>query len=98
MGGHPIYANTLIIIFHVAAFVVSAISISILGFLPVKQLLELSTPEVWQGQVWRIFSYIAFDPYFFSQRSLWILVSLLLLYFFGREVEQFIGRKTYLKL
>jgi membrane associated rhomboid family serine protease len=98
VSGRPIYANTLIIIIHVTAFVVAALCISHFQLYPVKKLLELNTPEVWQGQVWRLFSYIAFDPGFFSQRSLWFLVSILLLYFFGREVEQFVGRKTYLKL
>jgi membrane associated rhomboid family serine protease len=99
VSGRPVYANTLIIIFHVAAFVVSALCISYFGLYAVANGLVLDTPKIWQqGQVWRLFSYIAFDPGFFSQRSLWFPVSILLLYFFGREVEQFVGRKTYLKL
>jgi membrane associated rhomboid family serine protease len=98
VSGRPIYANTLIIIIHVTAFIVSALCISYFYLDPVKNLLELNTQEVWQGQVWRLFSYIAFDPAFFGQRSLWFLINILLLYFFGREVEQFVGRKTYLKL
>ena len=80
------------------AFVVSALFISYYGLTAVFYGLALSTPEVWHGQVWRLFSYIAFDPAFFAQRSLWFPISILLLYFFGREVEQFVGRKTYLKL
>jgi hypothetical protein len=97
MRGHPIYANTMIIIGHVAAFIISALCISYFGFGPVYDRLALSTPEIWHGQVWRLFSYVAFDPYFFQQRSLWFLISILLLYFFGREVEQLVGRRTYLK-
>ena len=96
--GRAVYANTLIIIGHIAAFVISVLCISYFGFMEVRSALALSTPDVWQGaQVWRLFSYIAFDPYFFTQRSLWFLISILLLYFFGREVEQFVGRSTYLK-
>jgi membrane associated rhomboid family serine protease len=98
MGGRPIYANTLIVIFHVAAFIIAGICISSLGPDPVVRGLSLSTPEIWQGQVWRLFSYIAFDPDFFAKRSLWFLFSIALLYLCGREVEQFAGRKTYLKL
>jgi membrane associated rhomboid family serine protease len=98
MGGRPVYANTLIVALHVAAFVMAAICISFLKPETVERSLMLSTPEVWRGEVWRLFSYIAFDPYFFSQRSLWFLFSIALLYFCGREVEQFAGRKTYLKL
>jgi membrane associated rhomboid family serine protease len=99
LSGHPIYANTLIIIFHVTAFIVSALFISFYGLTAVFYGLALDTAKIWQqGEVWRLFSYIAFDPDFFAKRSLWFLISILLLYFFGREVEQFVGRKTYLKL
>ena len=96
LRGHPVYANTLIVIAHVTAFVVSAICISYFGSRLIFERLALNTTEVWHGQVWRLFSYVAFDPAFFSQRSLWFLFSIALLYFFGREVEQFVGRRTYL--
>ena len=97
LQGRPIYANTLIVIAHVVAFVVSALFITGLGAPVVINALQLSAPEIWHGQIWRLFSYVAFDPYFFARRSLWVLISLVLLYFFGREIEQFVGRKTYLK-
>jgi membrane associated rhomboid family serine protease len=79
--------------------VIAALCISYFGMSTVYNGLCLNPPQIWHdGQVWRLFSYIAFDPYFFWQRSLWFLWSMLLLWFFGREVEQFAGRKTYLKL
>ena len=96
--GRPIYANVLVIIIHVTAFVVAALCISHFGLEPIRNALALGTQAVWHGEVWRLFSYVAFDPDFFDRRSLWFLISILLLYFFGREVEQFVGRKTYLKL
>jgi membrane associated rhomboid family serine protease len=96
--GRPIYANTLIVLAHVAAFIVSALCISYFRFSAVSNALALDTERVWHGaQLWRLVSYVAFDPFFFTQRSLWFLFSIILLYFFGREVEQFVGRKTYLK-
>jgi len=99
VNGRPIYANTLLVIAHVAAFIIAALCISYYGLGPVYDGLCLNSPQIWhQGQVWRFLTYISFDPYFFGQRSLWFLWSMLLLYFFGREVEQFAGRKTYLKL
>jgi len=99
INGRPIYANTLIILVHVTAFVIAALCISHFGFYPVRDGLELNTIDIWHGgQVWRLFSYVAFDPAFFQQRSLWFLINIWLLYFFGREVEQYVGRKTYLKL
>jgi hypothetical protein len=98
IGGRPVYANTLALAFHITAFVVSALCISWFGGLAVYRALALITPDIWHGEVWRLFSYVAYDPGFFAQRSLWVIFSILLLYFFGREVEQFVGRKGYLKL
>ena len=99
LGGRPIFANTLLVIAHVTAFVVAALCISYYTLGPVYDGLCLDPQKIWhEGQVWRLFSYIAFDPYFFAQRSLWFLWSMLLLFFFGREVEQYAGRKVYLTL
>ncbi len=98
VNGRGIYANTLIVIVHIVSFIICALCISYFGFERIYTALSLSTSQVWEGQVWRLFSYIAFDPYFFMQRSISFLFSMLLLYFFGREVEQYAGRKTYLKL
>ncbi|MCE0497006.1 MAG: rhomboid family intramembrane serine protease [Methylacidiphilales bacterium] len=98
MQGRPIYANTLLVIFHIAAFVIAALFISYFGLGAVFDALALNTPLVWHGEVWRLFSYVAFDPAFFIQRSLWFLINIALFWFFGREVEQFVGRKSYLKL
>src|ERR1700722_3637233 len=99
IGGNPIYANTVLLSAHIVSFVVAALCISYLGENAVYYALCLDPSQIWHnGQVWRFFSYIAYDPYFFAQRSLWFLWSMLLLWFFGREVEQYAGRKTYLTL
>jgi membrane associated rhomboid family serine protease len=97
MRGHPVYANTLVVIGHIVAFVISAICIHTLGYDTVFNSLALSSYHVWTGQVWRLFTYVAYDPGFFQPRaSYWFLINIALLYFFGREVEQFIGRRAYL--
>jgi membrane associated rhomboid family serine protease len=96
VGGRPIYANVLIVIGHIVAFVVGALCIAWLNAAVVSDSIALNPPDVWRGQVWRLFSYVAYDPMFFSQQSLWFLFSIALLYFFGREVEQFVGRRAYL--
>jgi len=99
ISGRPIYANTLLVIAHITSFVIVALCISYFEYGPVYDALCLDPYRIWHGgQVWRLLSYIAYDPYFFSHKSLWFLWSMLLLWFFGREVEQFAGRKTYLKL
>ena len=99
MNGNPVYANTVLVIAHVVSFVVAALCISYYGLDSIYNALCLNPSQIWyHGEVWRLFSYIAFDPYFFAQRSLWILFSMLLLWFFGREVEKYAGRTTYLTL
>ncbi len=98
-SGRPVYANTLLVVLHVLAFIVCAICVSFLSLPAVYEALMLSPALVWHGQVWRLFSYVAFDPGFFSRpASLWFLWSMIILYFCGREVEQFVGRRVYLGL
>jgi membrane associated rhomboid family serine protease len=98
ISGRPVYANTLLVVAHVTAFVICAMVISQTSGDGLIAALGLNPGAVWHGQVWRLFSYIAFDPAFYQQRSLWFLWSMLILYFCGREVEQFVGRRVYLGL
>ena len=99
LSGRPVYANTLLVFLHVLSFVVCAICVSFLSLQAVYEGLMLAPALVWHGQVWRLFSYVAFDPGFFSRpASLWFLWSMIILYFCGREVEQFVGRRVYLGL
>lgn len=98
-SGRPVYANLLLVVAHVVSFVVCAICVSFLTLQTVYNALTLDPGLVWHGQVWRLFSYVAFDPGFFSRpASLWFLWSMVILYFCGREVEQFVGRRAYLLL
>jgi membrane associated rhomboid family serine protease len=98
-SGRPVYANALLVALHVVSFVVCAICVAVLSLPAVVDALTLNPIQVWHGQVWRLFSYVAFDPAFFSRpASLWFLWSMIILYFCGREVEQFVGRRAYLAL
>ncbi|HUB67261.1 MAG TPA: rhomboid family intramembrane serine protease [Candidatus Methylacidiphilales bacterium] len=98
MQGRPVYLSTLLVALHILAFIAAALFISYFGLDTVIAALCLDPEAVWHGEVWRLFSYVAFDPAFFQQRSLWFLISIALFWFFGREVEQLVGRKTYLML
>ena len=90
MAGRPIYAFTLIFILHIVAFIATAIAMS---FTPgVIHDLELYPPWVLHGQVWRLASYIIFPP------SVWFIFYMGFFYFAAKEVEQFVGWKTFLKL
>lgn len=91
LQGRPIYVTTLLIILHVIAFVTTAICMSYFGSFTVYEALVLDPYQIWHyGEVWRLASYIIFMP------SLWFVFAMGFLYFAGREVEQFVGRKTFL--
>jgi len=91
MQGRPIYVTTLLIILHVVAFIVTALAISFWGAATLEAI-QLDTYQVlYYGQVWRLFSYIIFPP------SLWFVFAMGFLFFAGREVEQFVGRKIFIK-
>jgi membrane associated rhomboid family serine protease len=94
--GRPVHANTLLVIGHVLLFIICGIFISVVGAQAVEAALMLSPTAVWHGQVWRLFTYVFFDPMFFARMSFWFLWSMLVLYFCGREVEQLVGRRAYL--
>ena len=98
ISGRPIYANTLLVAGHVALFLICGICISFLGLDAVSRALVLDTFSVWHLQVWRLVSYVFFDPGFFVRTSLWFPWNMLVLWFCGREVEQLVGRKSYLLL
>jgi membrane associated rhomboid family serine protease len=94
VSGHPVYVNTLIVALHVAAFVIVAILLSSLGGEALNALFLTPSQIYHHGQVWRLVSYIIFPP-----GSGWdvfnFIIAMLLLIFFGRQVEQYIGRSTY---
>lgn len=93
MGGRPIYVNTLILILHVLAFAITALAVSafsseLLGYLALG-----NYEVVFYGQIWRLASYIIFPP----QTAISFIFAMGFLYYFGRQVEEFVGRKTYIK-
>jgi membrane associated rhomboid family serine protease len=98
VSGRPVYANTLLVAAHVISFVVCAICVSFASLEAVSYALTLLPVNVWHGEVWRLVSYVAFSPAFLTQGPFIFLWSMLILYFCGREVEQFVGRKSYLGL
>ena len=92
VGGRPIYVNTLLLIIHVLAFAITALAVSFLGA-DVLGALGLGNYEVvYHGQIWRLISYIIFPP----ETAIMFIFAMGFLFYFGRQVEQFVGRKTYI--
>lgn len=92
-GKLPVYATTLLVVAHCSAFVFLALA-SPLGYAGVIPALVFSTSGVLEHyQIWQFVSYALV-----SNLSLWFLIEMAMLYFFGLEVERYLGRDLFLKL
>lgn len=96
IGKFPIYATELLIIIHVASMIFFALWAAISGqplggtFL---DLIAAYSPKliVEQFHIWRLVSY-SIQNY----PSIWFAIGMLMLWWFGREVEKFYGRRNFL--
>ena len=95
IGGFSIYVTTLLVIVYVVAMVVLALMQSADG-MRLHVLLQFGAIKVSDYgtvggyDVWRYFTYpLVNGP------SIWFAVEMYLLAFFGREVERFIGRRSF---
>lgn len=97
VGRVPIYATTLLVIAHVAAMVAVTIAMGMTGAGAVFQCPWLepfffsSIDVVRNFTLWQFFSYA-----FVNEPSIWFAIDMLLLYWFGREVERMLGRRAFL--
>ena len=60
-----------------------------------EPLLAFSSAGVWRGDLWRLGSYIVWNS---PGRGLSLALDMLMLWWFGRELENFFGRISFLKL
>ena len=87
--GYPVYAAHAL----VAVFVVSMVATAIClgadahGFL---NLLPFRSDRVLSGEIWRIATYG-----FFNRPSIWFAIEMVMIVWFGRELEKFYGRRKF---
>lgn len=86
--GHPIYASYLVVIVYCALMVVEAV----LGqtILAVVDWLAFDRAGILSGQAWRVASYGLFNP-----PTIRFAIDMLMLWWFGRELERTFGRRPY---
>lgn len=89
--GHAIYVAHVLVLVWVASMLVTTVLMwagahGVLGLLP------FSSQRVLAGEAWRILSYGFYNP-----PSLWFVVEMAMIIWFGREVERFFGRKIFLE-
>src|SRR5437588_1088413 len=94
MGRYPVDVTTMLVGLHVAAAILTAILVAIGGG-SILAYLQFDSAAVWSGQVWRLFTYAFVHA---PSGLLWFAIEMYMLFFFGREVERFVGRRAYIWL
>lgn len=92
LNGRPIYAAYFIVLVYVVSMLVTVL-LNALGVGFHNEWLPYSSVQVLHGQVWRIFTYGLINVPDLQFR--WVF-DLLMIGFFGREVERAWGRRTFL--
>lgn len=88
--GVAVHATTVLVAFHVVALVVVAIVTSVAGW-PGRMI--YSRDSVLAGEVWRIATYVVLN-----EPTIFFLIEMYFLWIFGRDVEQHIGRRAFVRL
>jgi len=89
VGEFPVRFITLLVALHSAAMVAVTLLLAS-GHGAFLDLLGYSSAEVARGQVWRLVTYA-----FVAAPTIWFLFEMLMLYYFGREVENGLGWKRF---
>lgn len=93
VGRVPIYATTIIVALYVACMVGVALAMAS-GAHGLLDALRFDTaPVLGEGQIWRAVTYAFVNP-----PDPWFIISLVMLYIFGRDVEQHLGRTGFVRL
>jgi membrane associated rhomboid family serine protease len=93
LRGYPLYAAHFIVLVFVLAMIATSVMQAVPALRTVPGWLTFSSNQVLDGQVWRVFTYGFVNP-----PSLWFVVDMFMLVIFGRELEKFFGRRTFLIL
>ncbi|MDF3058739.1 MAG: hypothetical protein K0R17_2954 [Rariglobus sp.] len=92
LGGRSIYGAHLIVIVFVASLLATTLLMT-LGGRGILNWLVFSSGDVLKGQAWRVLTYGLVNP-----PSLWFIVDMFMIVWFGRELEKFFGRRTFFSL
>lgn len=92
LSGHAIYTAHVIAAAYVASMIVTALLMALKVDAPFAWL-GFASGAVWRGEIWRLVSYAWLNP-----PSLWFVIDMFLLAWFGSELEKFFGRRAFLML
>ncbi|MCS7062804.1 MAG: rhomboid family intramembrane serine protease [Methylacidiphilales bacterium] len=89
IGGRPVYATVVLIVAYCIGMVFVALSQSVSGD-GIWLNLVFSSEAFWAGKWWQIFTYPLMN-----YPSLWFGVEMVMLYWFGSELEKYLGRRMF---
>ena len=94
MGRYPVDVTTILVVTHVATMVVGCLLIAFgaAGFL---NLLAFDSQEVLRGYAFQLITYGFVHP---PSSLILFAIEMCMLFFFGREVERFLGRSAFIAL
>jgi membrane associated rhomboid family serine protease len=96
MGRYPVDVTTMLVGLHVVCAVVACIFTAIPGLSGTLNYLVFDSARIWNGlQVWRLGTYAFVHS---PSTLLWFAIEMYMLFVFGREVERFVGRRSYIAL
>ena len=91
LRGYPIYAAHFIVVVFTASLLVTTLA-QALRWGAFFDYLPFLSSAVLRGEAWRIVSYGFVNP-----ASLWFVVDMFMIVWFGRELEKFFGRRIFLR-
>ena len=93
VGRIPVYATTIILALYVVSMVGVAIALASGAEAGLGKLTFNTESVLRGGELWRCLTYAFVNP-----PDPWFIISLVMLYIFGRDVEQHLGRKGFVRL
>ncbi len=93
VGRVPVYATTIIVAIYVASMVAVTVVLAAGGDAMLPRFGFDTRAVLHNFELWRFFTYAFVNP-----PDPWFIISLVMLYIFGRDVEQYLGRKGFVRL
>src|SRR4051812_15202568 len=92
LQGYPVYAAHFIVLVFVVSMLATTIAMAA-NFAGVLSWATFQSSDVLKGQVWRVLTYGLVNP-----PSLNFAIDMVMIVWFGRELEKFFGRRIFLSL
>jgi hypothetical protein len=89
----PVYATTIIVALYVVCMIGVAVALASGAEAGLSKLTFDTTAVLRHGELWRCLTYAFVNP-----PDPWFIISLVMVYIFGRDVEQYLGRTGFVRL